>query len=456
MVLDRNGLRDRIRRWYQLEKILLFAYLGITSLLIINFVIVVGYIVGFLLPWDEMLRSFVLQSSFAGLIDPIMLGLYAAAFICLLAALLLGLWIGCQQRSASRRMGAENAVSTNQEPQFHYLWGCTTWGVTFLFLFSFVVLFTGNTLTLFSPYSTSGTTSLVSVGLVSSRSAWAVGTFYYYAGGVRGVIWHYDGQTWKNVADPSRESLEGVSMLPSGEGWAVGDDGVILHERGNLWQSVPSPTTDTLQSVAMRAADEGWAVGGVYQTPILLGPNSHLLTRVNRPGWLATGGSIVPDYRITCTILHYVSGKWGQVSCPVRYPLLRVKVLPDGEAWAVGMGGEIVHEVGGIWSAVPSPSFSGGTIYHWQEGTWKPVASPTQHLLDAVVMLSAVDGWAVGDSSTILHYQQGTWSIYPSLTSPDEALFGLAFLPDGQEGWIVGSDGIILHFHAGVWSRYNG
>jgi photosystem II stability/assembly factor-like uncharacterized protein len=53
-----------------------------------------------------------------------------------------------------------------------------------------------------------------------------------------------------------------------------------------------------------------------------------------------------------------------------------------------------------------------GTIAHYNGDTWEKVDSPTNTWLHKVFMVSTSDGWAVGDQGTILHYQNGVWSIY--------------------------------------------
>ncbi|MFI5273049.1 MAG: TIR domain-containing protein [Ktedonobacterales bacterium] len=70
--------------------------------------------------------------------------------------------------------------------------------------------------------------------------------------------------------------------------------------------------------------------------------------------------------------------------------------------------------------------------------------------LTRVRMLSATDGWAVGQNGTILRYQDGQWRWQASPTSQD--LQDVAMLPDGSEGWAVGKGGTVLHYANGGWS----
>jgi photosystem II stability/assembly factor-like uncharacterized protein len=45
-----------------------------------------------------------------------------------------------------------------------------------------------------------------------------------------------------------------------------------------------------------------------------------------------------------------------------------------------------------------------GTILHWDGNTWSQVSSPVTQTLKSVTMISANEGWAVGEEGTILHY----------------------------------------------------
>ena len=73
------------------------------------------------------------------------------------------------------------------------------------------------------------------------------------------------------------------------------------------------------------------------------------------------------------------------------YCLNAVTLVSAEEGWAVGSDGLIVHELHGVWTRT---------------------ASPTNQTLNSLTMLSPTEDWAVGEQGTILHYLQGSWSIY--------------------------------------------
>lgn len=68
------------------------------------------------------------------------------------------------------------------------------------------------------------------------------------------------------------------------------------------------------------------------------------------------------------------------------------------------------------------------------------MASPTSNNLNGLVMLSANNGWAVGDAGTILHYDGSSWSQIPSGTTANlyGISFGLPSTPSSSAGFAVG------------------
>jgi photosystem II stability/assembly factor-like uncharacterized protein len=55
---------------------------------------------------------------------------------------------------------------------------------------------------------------------------------------------------------------------------------------------------------------------------------------------------------------------------------------------------------------------NGGVLIHYADGVWKQVPSPTRENLSGVTFTSASEGWAVGDQHVILHFLNGGWSLY--------------------------------------------
>jgi photosystem II stability/assembly factor-like uncharacterized protein len=317
-----------------------------------------------------------------------------------------------------------------------------------------------------------GANDLVSVAMVSANEGWAVGDFLLNEGGIRGVIWHYHYGQWTPMLSPAQSGLNGVSALPNGDAWAVGDNGIILHEHGGMWTQVASGTTDDLDSIALISPTEGWAVGGTILTA---SANNRFVAGIPA---LAVHSRLSPalasqprDFS-PCRILHYTDGRWSPVSCPGQSPLRSVAVLSDGEAWAVGLGG-ILHERQDVWEEISSTDealssialVSGtegwavggfGLLLHEQDGVWSQMSQSMSQDLSGVAVSSTGEGWIVGDEGTMLHETQSGWDAdsIPAVTSND-SLYAVTLLPGGQEGWAVGADQLILHLHNDVWSLYS-
>ena len=85
--------------------------------------------------------------------------------------------------------------------------------------------------------------------------------------------------------------------------------------------------------------------------------------------------------------------------------------------------------------------------------------SPTDKPLYGVAMVSASEGWAVGEEGTLLHYVNGAWQLNPSPTKA--TLYGVSCLsPDAvlgrgamRERSCASPPGIDLAWSSGPWRR---
>ena len=100
------------------------------------------------------------------------------------------------------------------------------------------------------------------VDIVAPDDVWAVGSRTDPTPGAPtyGSIYHWDGTSWLEIDNPP-EILQGVSMLSTNDGWAVGLRGTILHYDGTSWQPVTSPVNANLYDIEMLSAEDGWIVG---------------------------------------------------------------------------------------------------------------------------------------------------------------------------------------------------
>ncbi len=327
--------------------------------------------------------------------------------------------------------------------------------------------------------------SLNALSMLSAGDGWAVGS--------AGVILHWDGVAWRRVDSPTQQSLSSVSaaapndvwvvgadgvmlhwdgirwiefsatphhlrsvqMLSPVDGWAVGHGGTILRWDGSDWLPVASPTTDDLVSLSMAGQDAGWAVGS---------------------GFHETDPSCGTGYT-TYVLLRWDGVSWTQAAYPVSGGLLRVAMISADSGWASGANGAILYWNGSGWNAttpyvdrswflediaLASPrdgwavgqDDSAALIMHWDGADWSRVDSPTSQPLRAIDLVSADDGWAVGDYGTILHWDGQAWSQVASPTASN--LTGVDMV-SATDGWIVSKyPGLFLHWDGSAWSQVGG
>ncbi len=335
---------------------------------------------------------------------------------------------------------------------------------------------------------------LFSITAPSWAGGWAVGG--------AGTIMHYNNGLWKVVTPVPHIDLYGLAMIASNEGWAVGSGGSagnILHYQDGQWQVARAPDPQAaLGAITMVSADEGWAVGH------------------DRSG-------------TTGYILHYLNGRWLEVPSPTRVFLLGITMVSSTEGWAVGSQGTILHYLNNQWSVsapiVPArtvtpasldltrfilnsismvspdegwavgvtrlhtasasdtlPEYGDPVILHYSQGQWRPVPFPSDsksHIgcsatgiacpaisLNSISMLSATDGWVVGNSvlppnvdglafGVVLHYTGGKWVFDRPLGSRLSSVF----MRTASDGWIVGEDGNggapVFHYDGSAWTPVN-
>jgi hypothetical protein len=125
-----------------------------------------------------------------------------------------------------------------------------------------------------------------------------------------------------------------------------------------------------------------------------------------------------------------------------------IAMVSASEGWAVG---EADHPLanGGV-----SPQ---ALVRHYQHGAWSSQVLPIGGVLTGISMVSASEGWAVGrgfevgkpDSVLLLHYDGHTWKQVPG---PQRADAEQVQMLSASEGWAVG-DGSILHYDGRTWRR---
>ncbi len=347
--------------------------------------------------------------------------------------------------------------------------------------------------------STGGVTDLTAVARgrrveragLQLQEAWAVDD--------NGTILRWNGTTWALFAATGTR-LRAVSMDSYANGWAVGDvvGGLSQIRRWNpdgtpAWDPVAGPVQATVQLNAVQTLshNEAWAVGNDRGGP----PNSVLILRWNVAGWTFFDSFVnqhlyalsmididndgraddgwAAGNRRGCvnpgpTILHWDGGAWAcpGVAVPPVLPndgtgdsnLRGISMVSATEGWAVGdrrrcgnPGPTFLRYAAGVWRCPGAGVISAA------------VASQADKDLLGIFMVSANDGWAVGQTGggggatcptnqgRILHWNGalGTWSCAPSNVNQD--LNGVA-CASANDCWAVGNAGTIIHWDGNAWT----
>ncbi len=124
-----------------------------------------------------------------------------------------------------------------------------------------------------------------------------------------------------------------------------------------------------------------------------------------------TEGWAIGNFVSLGVLYHYEQGVWRELEPPYPSNLRDIEMLSADEGWIVG-----------------------NIILHYRDGAWSEVPSPVKRL-NGIDMLSADEGWAVGDGGAIVRYTQGRWAEVASPT--DEDLADISMI-SADEGWAVG------------------
>jgi hypothetical protein len=256
--------------------------------------------------------------------------------------------------------------------------------------------------------------------------------------------------------DPCHHVLLDVAMLPSGEGWAVGERGLILQRHAGSWRTSPSPVESDIRRVFVIAANDAWALSdesfavapgelryrsrllhwdgaawSVFSNPTRMGHIVDLSFLTERYGW----GIVSEDEGLEPVfyLIRWNGREWSTIN---RTPALRaIQMISPSMGWAVG---------------------DDGVILRWNGAVWRAIESPTETDLDGLVFTSNVSGWVYGTGGVILRYAHGEWWTYSSMApSPRQMVMD----PEGEDGWVLGSwqrGDIVLRWDGKDWVTFYG
>lgn len=207
----------------------------------------------------------------------------------------------------------------------------------------------------------------------------------------------------KTIQPPNidrRDKFFGIAVPVKGTIWVAGNNGKVIRsdDNGNSWNVQDTPVQAHLQDLAAWDAQRAVAVGN--QGVVIVTKD---------------GGKT-----------------WKEIHAPtssVANKLMRVRILPNGNAWAVGEMGAVLlsRDYGESWERKAKEEDIG-----WSD----------------IVFTDSKNGWVVGETGRMLHTTDGgtKWTL---IKSPSESSLMAIGFRDGANGVTVGLEGVVLRTNNG-------
>jgi hypothetical protein len=325
------------------------------------------------------------------------------------------------------------------------------------------------------------TSTIWGLDMVGPTDGWAV-TGTSDQSGMVGKLIRYNGTSWQQYPFTAERTLYDVDMLDSTYGWAVGSYGLLLEWKDGAWSVASSPTGGTLVKVCVYSRTDAWAVS-------VDGSLAHW----DGQTWTAVGSLTEAGLRGVCmqspdlvwavgdagTIFRYDGTEWTVMESYVEMrSLYSLDFVSPNDGWASGAVSGwgkpgMWHWDGTDWTGYPIPVMfesledvdmvstdagwvAGwyGHVLRWNGTAWLTDTIPMGAYFNAISMVSATDGWAVGRSkggytARMLHYDGTSWSYIPyqheqNWTSTSVDAVGTNDVWMG--GWIDTNTGVLVHY----------
>jgi len=264
------------------------------------------------------------------------------------------------------------------------------------------------------PYAGLAVAALTGVHCVAANDCWAVGN----ASGGSANINYWDGSTWtrSNVPALPNSPLNDVYCLASDDCWAVGNtsegNANTNHWDGSAWSNISATSlpNQRLNSVYCVTGNDCWAVGN------------------------PTSGN--------ANINHWDGSAWSNIAAPaVPGKILNsVSCVAGNDCWAVG-----------------AKNGSNENINHWDGSAWSNISAPgiPDKDMNSVVCVAGNDCWAVGDQSggeNIDHWNGSSWSRFGPYGSIANDNLNAVDIVSATEGYTVGNNGTIAAWDGLNWA----
>ncbi len=231
-----------------------------------------------------------------------------------------------------------------------------------------------------------GSGPLTSLWGSSSQDIWLVGgTVENMAGGrppASERIVHFDGNGWNDVQTPSSFALSKVWGASANDVWAGGGDGIVsgqgvmVHYDGMAWSQV-AQVSDSVAAIWGSSTSDVWFAGGVS----IWHWNGSAISLVSAPNppdaFLTLWGFSASDVWVggaSGTLMHWDGSAWNLMATNGLY-IFGLWGASSDDLWGVGNGGYQLHWNG---TAVENTNIQGYSGF------------------DAIYGLSASDIWALG------------------------------------------------------------
>lgn len=230
---------------------------------------------------------------------------------------------------------------------FMGIWGSSPTDIWVVGTFDRIWHFDGTTLT-------SVTSGLPEGASVDWNAVYGSGPSDVWAVGTQGEATHYDGQVWTAAPTASVSNIDDVWVSPDGNAYAVGENGIAMHfTPGQGWLDIADITYSTVQwkSVTGTGNDDLWVAG--HQGNEIVHFDGTEWTSMDGTGYAsgsieklwALGPDDVWGASSIGGVAHWDGSRWTRLDVKAYASLHGLWMAPDGEGWAVGNGGTILHRM---------------------------------------------------------------------------------------------------------------
>ncbi|MBN1296054.1 hypothetical protein JXA80_04690 [bacterium] len=267
--------------------------------------------------------------------------------------------------------------------------------------------------------------------MATSDEGWAVGEF---------VIMHWDGSAWSVHAVDMSWYLSNIYGFAENDIWASGSHGLLLHWNGASWQTVMLETT-------------GYQLGAIW------GFRSDDV-------WMQTSTKGI--------LYHFDGSEWALFDTGLDHHFIGFWGAAADDVWAIGDAGVLLHWDGNTWTQeYLSHSFLSdifgtsandvraigtivvgdliiGMVFRWDGTEWTIEEDYLDPTIDCIWGAESDDVWIAGGGTVMYHWDGSAWNH----DAPDThgAIFDMAGL-SGADIWGCGAAGTLIHWDGTRWHQ---